>query len=87
MKKTPTRMCVVCRTRSDKSSLVRIVKNKDGTIQLDKTGKNEGRGAYICSCAACLEKCIKTRSFNRAFKQQVDLKVYDDIKTNFEELK
>ena len=42
------RMCIVCRDRSDKKELVRVVRNKNGEVFLDKTGKANGRGAYVC---------------------------------------
>ena len=41
------RMCIACRQMKDKRQLVRIVKNKEGQISVDLTGKQNGRGAYI----------------------------------------
>lgn len=71
-------MCVSCRKMHDKSSLIRVVKF-DKKIELDKTGKKDGRGAYICKLYDCINKCIKTRGFNRAFKMQVEQEVYDRL--------
>ena len=48
-KKTPMRRCVGCMEMKEKSSLVRVVKNKEGEISLDLTGKMPGRGAYLCT--------------------------------------
>ena len=67
-KKVPQRKCVVCNDRDSKRSLLRIVKTKEGEIFLDLTGKANGRGAYICASAECIEKAVKTRALNRAFK-------------------
>ena len=36
-------------SKKDKKDLIRIVKNKQNEINVDKTGKQEGRGAYICN--------------------------------------
>lgn len=72
-------MCIVCREHSDKKTLVRIVRNKNGEIFLDKTGKANGRGAYVCTSAECVEKLKKTRALNRAFKCEVPTEVYDMI--------
>ena len=47
------RMCISCRQMKDKKSLVRIVKNKEGDIRIDLTGKQNGRGAYICKDNDC----------------------------------
>lgn len=72
-------MCIVCREHSDKKTLVRIVRNKNGEIFLDKTGKANGRGAYVCTSAECVEKLKKTRTLNRAFKCEIPTEVYDMI--------
>ena len=61
MKKIPQRTCLGCNTKKNKQELIRIVKNKEGNISIDKTGKKEGRGAYICDDIKCLEKGIKSR--------------------------
>ena len=47
-KKIPMRLCVACRQPMPKKELLRIVKNKDGEVSVDLTGKSSGRGAYIC---------------------------------------
>ncbi|MBP3431851.1 MAG: YlxR family protein [Clostridia bacterium] len=77
--KEKLRMCVVCRGQSDKKELLRIVKNKDGEIFVDKTGKANGRGAYVCKDWACYEKLCKQKSLNKAFKCNVPESVYEKI--------
>ena len=79
MQKERLRMCIVCREHSDKKELLRIVKNKDGQIFVDKTGKANGRGAYICKSKECLNKLKKLRGLNRAFKCEVSDDVYNMI--------
>ncbi len=79
MQKERLRMCIICREHSDKKELSRIVKNKDGEIFVDKTGKANGRGAYVCKSPECFIKLRKTRGLNRAFKCDVKDEVYDKI--------
>lgn len=79
-KKVPQRKCIVCSDRSDKKKLVRIVKNKEGQIFLDPSGKANGRGAYICQSMECLEKAIKTKALERSFKAQIPVEVYETLK-------
>lgn len=79
MQKERLRMCIVCREHSDKKELLRIVKNKDGQIFVDKTGKANGRGAYICKSKECLNKLKKSRGLNKAFKCEVSDDVYNMI--------
>ncbi len=79
MQKERLRMCIVCREHSDKKELLRIVKNKEGQIFVDKQGKANGRGAYICKSKECLNKLKKSRGLNRAFKCEVGDDVYSMI--------
>lgn len=81
-KKVPLRMCIACRAMQPKKNLVRIVKNSDGQIFIDKTFKANGRGAYLCNSALCLEKCIKTKALNRAFKCEIPNEVLENIKVD-----
>lgn len=79
MQKERLRMCIICREHSDKKELLRIVKNKDGEIFVDKTGKANGRGAYICKSKECFQKLKKTRGLNRAFRCEIKDEIYDKI--------
>ncbi|MGN1201427.1 MAG: RNase P modulator RnpM [Candidatus Caccovivens sp.] len=82
--KEKIRMCIVCRGQSDKKTLIRIVKNKEGNIFVDKTGKANGRGAYICKSKECFEKLRKSKALNRAFKCNVPEEVYEKLGEEFE---
>lgn len=64
-----------CNTKKNKNELIRIVKNKENQIILDETGKQDGRGTYICKNIECLEKAIKTKRIERVF----EMKLSDDI--------
>lgn len=78
-KKEPLRMCIACREMKDKKSLLRIVKDKEGKIFVDLTGKANGRGAYVCKDLGCLEKLKKQKILNKTFKMMVDENVYKEI--------
>lgn len=80
MKKIPQRTCMGCNEKKDKKDLIRIVKNKEGIINIDKTGKLEGRGAYICDNKECLEKVIKSKRLERVFEIKLDDIVYDNLR-------
>ena len=72
-------MCIVCRSQSDKKELLRIVKNKEGEIFVDDSGKANGRGAYVCKEKDCYAKLCKQKGLNRAFKCNVPAEVYEKI--------
>ena len=80
MKSIPQRTCMSCRTKTNKTELIRIVCNKEVQINIDKQGKMEGRGAYICNNINCLEKAIKSKSLERAFKMQIDDEIYNKLR-------
>ncbi len=77
-KRVPERMCVVCRKRAPKLDMIRVVK-QDDNIVIDDTGKMNGRGAYICKNSECLQKCVKTKSFNRSYKRNLPNDIYESI--------
>ena len=68
MKKIPMRMCVACREMQAKKDLMRVVRTAEGELRLDTTGKLNGRGAYLCRDAACMNKAIKTHALERALE-------------------
>ena len=80
MKKIPQRTCIGCNSKKDKKDLIRVVKNKDGVISVDLTGKKEGRGVYICKTEECLNKAIKNKKMSRAFEMEIDKKIYESLK-------
>lgn len=80
MKKLPQRKCIGCNEIKDKKELIRIVKNKEGIINIDKTGKMPGRGAYICDSIDCLNKVIKTKKLEKTFEIKIEEQVYENLR-------
>ncbi len=83
-KKIPMRKCLGCAEQKPKKELVRVVKSADGEIGLDLTGKKNGRGAYICPNASCLEKARKAKRLERAFECAVSQEVYETLERELE---
>lgn len=77
------RTCIVCRKKSNKSDFIKVVFNKNGNISIDENKKLEGRGAYLCNDINCINKCVKTRAFNRSFKQAIPQEFYEEIVQKF----
>lgn len=80
MKKIPLRTCMGCNEKKPKKELVRIVKNKNGEIFIDRTGKADGRGAYICDSAECLEKIIKSKRLEKVLEIAIPEEVYNNLR-------
>jgi len=83
-KKIPLRQCVGCGEMKDKREMIRVVKTPEGSITLDFKGKMNGRGAYICNDALCLEKAMKNKGLERSFKVSVPEEVKTRLKEEFE---
>ncbi|MCM1545664.1 MAG: YlxR family protein [Clostridiales bacterium] len=83
VRKTPLRQCIACRELKEKKAMLRIVKNSDGEIFIDFSGKANGRGAYICDNPDCVKKLRKSRLLDRVFSCRVDEKVYAAIEEEY----
>lgn len=80
MKKLPNRTCIGCNTIKPKKDLIRVVKNKEGQISIDTTGRANGRGAYLCNDINCLEKAIKTKKLERVFETKITDEIYESLR-------
>ena len=80
MKKQPQRTCMGCNQKKDKKELIRIVKNKNNEISVDRTGKKEGRGAYICDDVNCLDKLINSKRLERVFEMSISDEIYESLR-------
>ena len=83
-KKIPQRQCMGCRERMDKRQLIRVVRTPEGNVQLDFSGKLNGRGAYICPKAECLKKARKAKSLDRSLEVAIPEEVYDRLEKEIE---
>ena len=75
VKKIPMRMCTGCMEMKPKKELIRVVKNNEGEVTLDPTGKKPGRGAYVCRNLGCLEKAVKSKRLNKNLETNIDEKI------------
>ena len=78
-KKMPVRMCTGCREHKPKNEMIRVVRSPQGEISLDFTGKQSGRGAYLCKSCECLQKARKTRQLERALQTAIPEQVYERL--------
>ena len=80
MKKIPLRTCMGCNEKKPKKELIRIVKNKEDRIFIDKTLKADGRGAYICNNVDCLEKVIKSKRLEKVLEKSISEEIYNNLR-------
>lgn len=79
MKKIPLRSCIVTKEKLPKKDLLRIVKDKEGNISVDITGKMNGRGAYIKKDIEVLEKAKDKKILSKALEIEIPESVYKEI--------
>jgi predicted RNA-binding protein YlxR (DUF448 family) len=65
-------MCVACRERDAKRALVRVVRTPTGAVEVDPSGKRNGRGAYLCDRPSCWERAATTPVLARALRAEID---------------
>ena len=78
-KKIPQRQCMGCRERMEKRQLIRVVRTPEGNVQLDFSGKCNGRGAYICPNVECLKKVQRSKALERSLETAIPEEVYDRL--------
>ncbi len=83
LKKIPMRRCLGCMESKPKKELIRIVKEQDGNISIDKTSKKSGRGAYFCNNIECLEKAIKSKRIEKEFSVAISEDIYKKLEEEF----
>lgn len=79
-KKVPQRMCTGCMEMKPKKELIRVVRDTEGNISVDLTGKKNGRGAYVCRNAECLEKAFKAKRLQKNLEAQMDEEIYGRLR-------
>ncbi len=78
-KKIPLRKCTGCNEMKPKKELIRVLKTTEEEIVLDKTGKKNGRGAYLCNSLECFNKARKTRGLERSLQVKIPDEIYETL--------
>jgi predicted RNA-binding protein YlxR (DUF448 family) len=78
-RKRPLRSCVACRTTTDTRTLIRFVRTAEGGVDCDPTGKQPGRGAYLCDDSQCFARARKSRLLDRALRAKLDESDYERL--------
>lgn len=79
-KKKPLRRCIACNNQKEKQELLRIIRNPQKELEIDLTGKKNGRGAYICKNEECLNLAKKTKRLERTLEVNVKEEFYEEIR-------
>lgn len=85
MKKIPMRRCVATGESLPKKEFIRIVRTPEGTVKIDETGRQNGRGAYLKRSVEAVEIAKKRKALARALECEIPSEVYEELKAMFEE--
>ncbi len=86
MKKIPMRQCVGCGEQKSKTDMMRVLKTPEGDFLLDVTGKQNGRGAYLCKNKDCFNKAVKSKGLERSFKVRIPKEAYELLEKELENI-
>ncbi len=78
-RKKPLRTCVVTKEKCEKKDLIRIVRNKEGIVEVDLTGKKNGRGAYLKKDKEVFEKARKNKILDKILEVEIKEEIYDEL--------
>ena len=70
-KHVPVRTCVVCRETNAKRTLTRLVRTEAEGVQVDLTGKRNGRGAYLCDKPSCWQRALTSDVLEKALRTEM----------------
>ena len=79
MKKVPMRSCVVTGEKCEKRDLIRVVRDKDGQVTIDVTGKTNGRGAYLKRDIDVINRAKKNKILDRRLEVVVPDSIYEEL--------
>lgn len=83
-RKIPLRQCTGCGEMKSKKEMIRVIKTPENNIMLDKTGKKNGRGAYLCDSSDCFNKAIKSKGLERSLKTEIPKEIFDMLMSEIE---
>ena len=81
MKKMPERTCVITKEKTLKKDLLRVVRDKEGNVSVDTTGKANGRGAYLKRDKEEINKAKTTKALERILEVTIPESVYEEMLT------
>ena len=85
VKKIPMRQCLGCNEHKPKRELLRVVRDPEGNVSLDFTGKRSGRGAYICKSVKCLRKAAKSKRLEKNLDCAIPDEIYEKLESELSE--
>lgn len=78
-RKIPMRKCVVTNEMKPKKEMIRVVKNKEGEVAIDPSGKMNGRGAYVTMDPEVVKEGWEKRTLDRVLSIKLEDAFYEEL--------
>ncbi len=78
-RRVPLRTCVSCGVKTDKRTLLRIVSSADDRVIVDRSGKQNGRGAYVCASCRESKDYLRRDRLERSLRTKIDETEWDSL--------
>ncbi len=78
-RKIPMRTCVVTREKYPKNELIRVVRTPEGNVLVDKSGKQNGKGAYLKLDETVINKARQSKVLDRTLETVVPDNIYEEL--------
>ena len=79
VKKIPMRTCVITHEKLEKRDLLRVVRDNEGNVFVDETGKANGRGTYVKKDKEVIEKARASKALERHLEVKIEDNIYDEL--------
>ena len=79
-RRIPLRRCNGCGEMKPKKELIRVIHTPEDTIELDLTGKKNGRGAYVCPNEECLRLAVRSHAIERSLSVTIPEELYERLR-------
>ena len=80
----PLRSCVFCGKKTKKMELLRIVATKSA-VEVDRTGKLPGRGAYVCTEGDCIRESLGSGRIDSALRRKLSAEEWAGVRFEIEQ--
>lgn len=80
-RKIPLRTCVITKEKCEKKDLVRVVRTPEGSVLVDLTGKQNGRGAYLKKDIEVIAKARKSKILDKILEIEIADEIYNELES------
>jgi len=78
-RKIPMRTCVITKEKLEKCELLRVVKTSDDKVSVDKSGRANGRGAYLKKDKNVVARAKKNKVLDRVLEVSISEDIYEEL--------